>query len=137
MAKEIIRLLKTLPPETWNLVIDNKWTIKEIVAHFVGWEEECVSQLPLIWQNQRTACFLFLDEVGDAKFNQESLEKYAHLSPTQLLTEWEKWLKQGEKTVQEIDENNMKTNPKLFSWWFDQSHYQGHYDQIRKALEVQ
>lgn len=132
MTNKFIELLKNLKSEDWNKKVNDSWTVKDVIAHMVGWEEECVNQLPVIWNTKQTPWFL--DETKDDAFNKHSLEKFKQFSPEQLITEWEKWLEKGKETVSGIGEENMKNNPKLFGWWFDDSHNKSHYDQVRKAV---
>lgn len=132
-VEKYIDLLKTLTEVEWYKKVDGKWTVKDVVAHLVGWEEECVKRLPVIWKNKQKPWFI-LSEDGDDEFNQKSIEKLRNHTPGQLLIKWEKWYSAGKVEVEKIGGGNMRANPELFGWWFDESHYLNHFDQLKTIL---
>lgn len=133
MENKFIDLLRSLTPEEWNKKVDDNWTIKDVVAHMVGWEKEFVKQLPIIWKTKKKPWFAE-SSMGDDEFNGKMVIKYKNLSPKQLINEWEKWLLKVQKEVNKIGERNMQANPNLFDWWFDESHEETHYNQIKTIL---
>ena len=37
---DFITYLRALRPEGWQLKVTDKWTVKDVVAHMVGWERQ-------------------------------------------------------------------------------------------------
>lgn len=132
--KEFLELLKDLKSEDWKIKIKNK-TIKDIVAHMVGWEKECAEQLDEVWETQEEPWFLKTDDYDD--FNKKSMEKYKDYSPEELLNEWKKLQEELEKKIIQIGEEKLRARPELFDWVFDEgdnSHYLEHLNQIKEAI---
>ncbi len=132
---DFYRLLESLTDNEWNTRVDDMWTVKNVVAHLVGWEEELSKLLPQIWKNQEKPWFTETNNWDE--LNEKSTDKFKGFTPRQLLDEWYKWQGKLMKEAEKIGENNMRSRPDLFGWWFEEgeeSHYQTHYKQIRKAL---
>ena len=118
MPDDFIALLKTLSPEEWQKPVDESWKVKDIIAHMVGWEEECAKLLLEIWKTKTPPWFAISLE-GDDPFNKKSVDKFGRFSNEQLISEWEKWIERGKEEVEKIGEENMRANPDLFGWWFE------------------
>lgn len=141
-----IEYLKSLRPKDWNTKVTDKWTVKDVVAHMVGWEKRDAEVIPIFWETKKKAPWMSTREEWD-KFNDIWVEYYRDYTPEELMAEWEVWQK---KITEEIDKigHNLKARPDLFDWLLDGgegssnvftmnadgSHYQHHLKQIRQAL---
>ena len=36
---DFVSYLKILKPEDWHKKVNDKWTVKDVVAHMIGWEK--------------------------------------------------------------------------------------------------
>lgn len=134
--------LGNLREEQWNIKVDSNWTVKDILAHLVGWENECTKQIPIIWQTKEKPWFVKTNDY--AAFNKKSIEEYKNFSPRQLLDEWYEWREELEKAAKKIGEGEMKAEKELFAWYFEGTdfdetgvdHYTEHLNQIKKVLKV-
>ena len=86
----LLATLRELPPEAWHAVTDcDPWTVKDIVAHLVGWAEALTSasqfRRQLFEGRRRTK------EMGNLlnAVNQVQVDDRAPMSPAQLLERWE------------------------------------------------
>ncbi len=132
--QDFLTYLKALPSDAWQDNVNEVWTVKDVVAHLVGWERECANVLQKVWDSKKEPWFLVTDEYDD--FNARNVEEYKDCTPEQLLVEWEKWQNTLNEKIKEIGEENLRANPKLFAWVFDEgddSHYEQHFQQIQKA----
>lgn len=128
-------LLESLNDKEWNIKVDERWTIKDIVAHLVGWEEEVNKQIPEVWKTKKEPWFVKADSYDD--FNKASIKKFSKLPPKKLLTKWYKIQNHLLLEIKKIGEDKLKAEPRLFHWVFDEgadSHYFEHYKQIKTAL---
>ncbi len=135
ITKEFSELLENLKPDKWNLKIKNR-TIKEIIAHLVGWEKEAVEQLDKVWKSKQKPWFLKTDNFDE--FNKESINYYKNYSPKELINEWKKYQKLLDNKINEIGEKNLRAEPELFNWVFDkgeENHYLEHLNEIKGVLE--
>ena len=126
---------ESLTPEDWKKPVGDTWTVKDVIAHVVGWEKEAYHELLKTWKSKKKTWFLKTDDYGD--FNKRSVEEYKNFSPKQLLQEWKKWQGKLDEAIQIVGEDNMRKEPDLFSWVFDEgedSHYKHHFEQIKRIL---
>lgn len=86
----LLTTLRELPPDAWDAVTDcDPWTVKDIVAHLVGWAEGLTSasqfRRQLFEGRRRTK------EMGNLlnAVNQVQVDDRSHMSPEQLLERWE------------------------------------------------
>lgn len=49
---DFIAFLKTLKPENWGKMATSKWTVKDVVAHMVGWERGDVEAIKTSWETK-------------------------------------------------------------------------------------
>lgn len=127
---------KNLKPEDWEVIATSKWTVKEVVAHLVGWEKEAVKTFKESWTSGVKPWFMVTDDYED--FNTKVIEEYKSFSPEELLTEWKKWQDELDRLVKEVGEEKVNARYKEFGWVMDlgeESHYDHHLKQIKKALE--
>ena len=127
--------LKTLKPEDWSKKATDKWTVKDVVAHLVGWEKEVVNTLDEARKTGEPAWFM--KQKNWDEFNKQNTEFYKNYSPKELLEEWEMWQEKLEAKIKELGESELRDD-KDMEYLFDEgddSHYEHHYRQIKKAVE--
>ena len=134
--------LKTLKPEDWNVKVTSKWTVKDVVAHMIGWEKGDVTVIKDIWKTKEKPWWKSTKDYDD--FNDKSVKYYKDDTPGQLVAEWESWQKKVREEVDNIGLENLMARPDLFDWLFEgtaeldgsnDSHYKHHYKQIKDAIE--
>ncbi|MFH1500925.1 MAG: DinB family protein [archaeon] len=130
-TKELMQLLKNLKEDEWNDKVGN-WTIKDIICHLVGWEEEAAKSLKEEWRTKKKPWFLKDDNFDE--FNKKSIKKYKNLKPAELVKVFKKFQKQLDELIEEIGEDNLRDNMEMYSWVFDEedNHYLHHLNQIKK-----
>lgn len=128
---DFLEFLKNLKEEDWAKKINENWTIKDVVAHLVGWEKESARVLKDVWGSEKDPWFLL--DGNYEKFNARSVDFYKSYSAEELIREWEKWQGVLEGEIKEIGENNLRQDPKM-NWVFDEEHYKYHLDQIKSSL---
>jgi len=139
-----ISYLKTLKPKDWNVKVTDKWTVKDVVAHMVGWERGDVEEIKRIWETKTPPWWK--NDPNYDEFNYKWVGFYKDYTPEQLIAEWEMWQRKVTKEVGKIGYSNIKSRPDLFDWLIEDknnnytlneggSHYEHHYNQIKKALE--
>lgn len=139
---KFIEYLKTLQPEEWDQQATSMWTVKDVVAHMIGWEQCDVEVIKKCWETKTPPWWKSKNE--DDTFNARWVEHYKGYTPSELITEWEKWQKEVLQVMHDIGVENLKGRPDLFDWLFEgvddnrsngkDSHYKHHYHQIQKAL---
>ena len=136
-----IDYLKTLKPEDWNKKANSAWTVKDVVAHMVGWEKGDVETIKTCWKTKTAPWWKDVNDFDD--FNAKSVKYYKNYTPKQLTKEWTLWQKKVQKEIDRIGKKNLKAYPELFDWLFEGgdersdlkiSHYRLHYNQIKKAV---
>jgi uncharacterized protein (TIGR03083 family) len=145
VEQELLELLAGLTDAQWSTKANMDWTVKDVVAHLVGWEKEAAAVLPEQWEAKSPAWFL---ETSDyAAFNKNSVENYRHFSGARLLEEWRRWRGELSLQVERIGAENLRSRPDLFDWVFsadrlaadergEVGHYVEHLRQIKRALGV-
>ncbi|MFZ2569555.1 MAG: hypothetical protein WAX44_03035 [Minisyncoccia bacterium] len=133
---DFISYLKTLNSDDWNKMVTSKWTVKDVVAHMIGWEKGDVSVIINSWETKQPPWWKLKNE--DDEFNAKSVEFYKGFSPKKLIKEWEKWQRKVREVVDDIGEEKLKTRMDLFAWLFEginddrpdgkASHYKHHYE---------
>lgn len=143
---DFIGFLKTLKPEDWNKKATPNWTVKDVVAHMVGWERGDVEVIRKSWETKTPPWWK--NDPNYDEFNKKWVEYYKDYTPEQLIAEWEMWQKKVTEEVDKIGYSKIKTRPDLFDWLIEGddkkgdkytmtkggSHYEHHYRQIKKAL---
>lgn len=82
---DFISYLKTLKPEDWSKKATDKWTVKDVVAHMVGWEKAVTKIVKSVWETKQEPWFMETDNYDE--FNAKMIEYYKNYSPNQLLDE--------------------------------------------------
>ena len=139
-----IAYLKSLSPEDWNKMATSQWTVKDVVAHMVGWEKRDAEIIPLFWKTKKREPWMSTRVEWD-EFNRKEVERYKSHTPQQLLEEWQMWQRKVKEEIAIIGFDNIKAHPELFNWIIEDpghytlkeggSHYEHHYEQIKKAIE--
>ena len=44
--------LKSLKLEDWSIIVTSKWTVKDVLAHLVGWEREVALSFMDNWKTK-------------------------------------------------------------------------------------
>lgn len=138
-----ITYLKTLKPADWQRMATSKWTVKDVVAHMVGWERGDVEAVTKSWETKTEPWWI--TNPGDDAYNEKWVEFYKNYTPEQLIAEWEMWQEKVRQVIEQIGKDNLKAKPEVYGWLFEgiedqrmdgrDSHYKHHYKQIREAIE--
>jgi hypothetical protein len=135
MRNDFIEFCKKLKLEDWNKKVTDKWTVRDVVAHMVGWEKEDAKIILEIWKNKEPPWFMRTESYDE--FNQKALDFYKNFSGEELVKEWERLCIEVEKEIKKIGEEKMRDRPDLFEWLFyggEDSHYNFHFKQIKNIV---
>ena len=116
-----------------------KWSVKDVYAHIIAWENEACKRLDLILSGQGDRIY-FYDDMGVAnRFNARAVSKYRTLSMNQLLregTEIRAALVERFKKLPASEINNSRHRYPVSEWIpeFACTHEAEHRDRIRKLL---
>lgn len=137
-----LEYLKNLNHEDWDKQVTEKWTVKDVVAHMVGWERGDVEEIRRIWETKSPPWWK--NNPNYDEFNDKWISFYKNYSPEELIAEWEMWQKKVEEEVDKIGYENIKARTDLFDWLLQDggeytlneggSHYDHHLKQIKEAL---
>src|SRR3989338_18444 len=115
---DFIGYLKKLDSEDWNKQVTERWTVKDVTAHMVGWERKDVEEIRRIWEKKSP--------------------------PEELIAEWEMWQNKVEEEIGRIGHEKVKARPDLFGWLLQDggeytlnkggNHYDHHLKQIKQVL---
>ncbi len=140
--ENFIAYLKKLKPEDWRVKISTTWTVKDVVAHMVGWEKGDGEVIKKSWETKKPPWFYLTDDFDE--FNKKSVEYYRRYTPAQLIVEWEMWREKVHDEITAIGRAKLQSRPELFRWLFEDensehrespTHYEHHYQQIKDALK--
>ena len=133
---KFISFLKSLEVDDWTKKITDKWTVKDVVAHMVGWKKNDPETILLTWRMKDLPWFYKVQDYGE--FNRQSVEYYKDYSPDELIAEWLVLRKIVKKIILDLGEHQLRSRPDLFRWLFNknekESHYSHHLEQIKKVL---
>jgi len=134
---DFIKYLKQLKPDDWNVQVTDKWTVKDVVAHMVGWEAIDPAAIRESWRTKKRPWFYETDDYDI--FNQKCIDKYGKYAPRQLIAMLEKFQALVREEINRIGEDNLRKKPRIFGWLFEReedkgSHYNHHLEQIRNAI---
>ncbi len=129
--ENFIKYLERLENKDWNVKINSKWTVKDVVSHLVGWEEECANVLVDSLKTGEKPWFL--EDQDYSEFNRKNVERYKSYTPKKLLEKWKHLIKITDKVIKDAggEERLLKER----DWLFDGSHYIEHWEQIKRVLE--
>ncbi len=128
IMKEFENLLNSLTGEQWSIKVNSEWTIKDVVAHLIGWEKEAANSLSKSWKTKKSSWFVQIENSNE--FNSKSVKEYKNLNYKQIIKEWIYWQDQLNKIIQEIGESNLRKEKEN-----EKNHYLLHLNQIKKALK--
>src|SRR5688572_18897186 len=94
---KFINYLKTLQPEDWSKMATSQWTVKDVVAHMVGWEKGDAEVIRGAWKLKTKPWWLVTDNYDE--FNAQSVEFYKNCTPEELLAEWQMWQEKVQEAV--------------------------------------
>ncbi|MDP3974823.1 MAG: maleylpyruvate isomerase N-terminal domain-containing protein [Candidatus Jorgensenbacteria bacterium] len=132
---DTVLFFKSLKPEDWAKKATSRWSVKDVLAHLVGWEKEVAEELKRTWGSSDEAWFMKTDAYDE--FNEKVREFYHSYSPEQLIAELEKWQKALEGEIERIGELNIKSQPRM-GWVFDEGgepHFEHHINQVQNVLK--
>jgi hypothetical protein len=131
---DIVIFFKNLKDSDWDIAVTNKWRVKDILSHLVGWEREVCRGLADVFKNGDNPWFM---KIGDyAEFNEKIYQEFKDYSFENLLLELEKWQDEFDKIIKKIGEDKIRKQPDT-DWVFDEggdSHFEHHINQIKKVL---
>jgi hypothetical protein len=132
---ELIKFLTNLSRDKWAAKVNDHWTIKDVVAHLIGWDEEAAKVIPEALVSDKDPWFLNIGNYDE--FNKKSVLKYEKLTPNELLNKLQEADNILNKVIEKYGADNLKHRPG-FKWMFEEneeSHSIQHLRQIKKALE--
>lgn len=134
LAKKPWLLFDKLTPEEWQIKVDDKWTVKDVVAHLIGWSKVVAESLPEAWSTGEQPWFMESEKYDE--FNKQNIENYRDFTPEELNQEWGKWEMQTDEEIKKIGARKIRRR-KGFEWVLDEgedSHYLEHMKQIVAAI---
>lgn len=134
---EIIDFCQKLTLADWERMATKTQTIKDIVAHLVGWQRECVFELEKTWNSGVQPWFMLTDDYDE--FNAKIRGEFHSSKPSELLEKFRYWDSALNKTIDQIGEGKLRNKPGL-EWVLDEGedgHFLNHFLQIKKAVEGQ
>ena len=116
-----------------------KWSIKDVFAHIVAWENEACKRLDLILAGHGDRIYYYDDMGVSNRFNARAVSKYRTVSMNQLLREGAKIrtaLVERIKKLPASEINNPKHRYPVSEWMseFAFTHEEDHRDRIRQLL---
>lgn len=123
--------LKNLKEKDWEIMITDKWDVKDVLAHLVGWIEEVVKVLSEAWEIKKMPWFINTNDYN--KFNEKVVLKYKDLSPQELLAKYKKLEIELNIIVAQIGTEKIKAD-KRFVWAIDNSHELAHLREIYRNI---
>jgi len=133
---DIIKFFKSLTLEDWSKKVTDKWTVKDVLSHLVGWDREVVIELKNTFGKEKEPWFMATDDYTE--FNDKIYDEFKNSSPEELLIEFEKWEKAWEQEIKNIGENKIRQKEHM-GWVFDEDvgdepHFEHHVNQVKKVL---
>lgn len=138
LTDEFLTFLENLNPQDWNQKVTDKWTIRDMIVHLIGWEKEAVRELPISYATHQKPWFMNNND-DYVEFNAKNVQEYKDYPPKQLIEEWKKWQKVLDDEVEKIGVDKLKADYDFFEWVFDEgegNHYLEHFKQIKEALNI-
>lgn len=139
LTNEFLTFLENLNPQDWNQKVTDKWTIRDMIIHLIGWEKEATKELPISYATHKEPWFMNNNNDDYAEFNAKNVQEYKDYSSKQLIEEWKKWQKALTDEINKIGIDKLKVGYDFFEWVFDEgesNHYLEHFKQIKEALNI-
>lgn len=131
-----IEYLKILEPSDWSRKINDKWTVKDVVAHLIGWDKGDPEIIRTTWETKKAPWFTKTKDFKE--FNAKNVEFYKDYKSAELIKEWKKWKKKVREEIDKIGEEKLRKHPELFGWLFEKGgnkHEKFHYNQIKEVVK--
>ena len=79
---DFIGYLKKLDSEDWNKQVTERWTVKDVTAHMVGWERKDVEEIRRIWETKSPPWWK--NNPNYDEFNAKWVEFYKKYTPVTI-----------------------------------------------------
>ena len=132
---EFIDFLASLTEPQWQTKVNADWTVKDVIAHLMGWAYEVAGVLPIVWETGKEPWFCKTSDYDT--FNDRNVEKYSDSRPAEVLAEYSKAEEIVQVEIDKIGELRLRAQPAKYGWLFDEGpngHWMNHLRQIKKAL---
>lgn len=134
VSEDLAKLFESLTEEEWVLKVNQNWTVKDVLSHLAGWEEEYAASLADSWVTKKPPWFLNATKKSIDDFDNRSVNRYKDYSSEDLVERWKYLMKVFESEIMQIGIDRLKTKPFLFDWIFDEEHYLEHFKQVKKTI---
>ena len=134
--RQFMAFLASLTESQWQKKVNEDWTVKDVIAHLVGWTYEVADALPVVWETGEEPWFCKTSDYDE--FNDRNVEKYKGLSPVGILQEYAKAEDIVRVEADKIGESKLRKRPDVCGWLFDEgpnAHWLNHFRKIKNALE--
>jgi hypothetical protein len=131
---EFIDFLASLTEPQWQTKVNADWTVKDVIAHLIGWAYEVAVALPTVWETGEEPWFCKTCDYDE--FNDGNVRRYKGLSPGETLAEYIRSEKIVNAEIDRIGESRLRESGK-YGWLFDEgpnSHWMNHFRQIKRVL---
>lgn len=132
-----MRFLASLTESQWQTKVNDDWTVKDVIAHLVGWAYEVAGVLPTVWETGEEPWFCKTDDYDE--FNDGNVKRCKDMSPEEVLAEYSRSEEVVQREIDKIGESRLREQPGKCRWVFDEgpnSHWINHLRQIKKALGI-
>ena len=132
---EFIDFLASLAESQWQTKVNDDWTVKDVIAHLIGWAYEVAGVLPAVWETGEEPWFCKTCDYDE--FNDGNVRRYKGLSPKETLAEYIRSEEIVKREIDRIGESRLRAEPDKYGWLFDEGpngHWVSHFRQIKKAL---
>ena len=126
--------LASLAESQWQTKVSADWTVKDVIAHLIGWAYEVAGVLPTVWETGEEPWFCKTCDYDE--FNDGNVRRYKGLSPKETLAEYIRWEEMVKTQIERIGESRLRESGK-YSWLFDEgpnAHWTNHFRQIKRAI---
>jgi hypothetical protein len=131
--ERLLNLFESLSYKEWEIKTDSNYTIKELLAQAVAWEEEFAVCLRDSWQTKEKPWFLKTNKYEE--FNKAAIRKYQSYNSKELIERWRFVIKVLDSEIRDIGVGNLRVKQELFNWIFDlDNSYLKYLNKIKKAL---
>ncbi len=132
MNQEILQFCDELQPSDWQKMATSTKTVKDVLAHLVGWQREVATEFEKSIRGQEP-WFISVSNYDD--FNDRIDKEFKTISAKDLLKEFRKWDDTLERRISELGEDMLRRR-KEAEWVFDEGddgHFLEHFNQIKRA----
>ena len=74
IQEEFVSYLRTLNEKDWQVMVTEKWSVKDIVSIMVGWEKDDIETLSHSWRTKQAPWYMETEEYEF--FNGRSINYY-------------------------------------------------------------